>query len=44
MKLSIRMATEEGYDKEGRVVTEGDIYFGQLAEFRDGLFSANVDA
>lgn len=27
------MAEEEGYDKEGRVVTEGDIYFGQLAEF-----------
>ena len=27
------MAVEEGYDKKGRVVTEGDIYFGQLAEF-----------
>ena len=27
------MAKEEGYDKEGRVVTEGDYYFGKLAEF-----------
>ena len=31
--LSVKMAKEEGYDKEGRVVTEGDIYFGQLTEF-----------
>lgn len=30
---SIKMAIEEGYDKTGRVVTEGDIYFGKLAEF-----------
>ena len=27
------MAIEEGYDKTGRVVTEGDYYFGKLAEF-----------
>jgi len=33
MALSISMAIEEGYDKTGRVVTEGDIYFGKLAQF-----------
>jgi hypothetical protein len=27
------MAIEEGFDKTGRVVTEGDIYYGKLAEF-----------
>ena len=27
------MAVEEGYDKTGRVVTQGDIYFGDLAAF-----------
>ena len=27
------MAIEEGYDKTGRVVTEGDIYYGKLVEF-----------
>ena len=27
------MAIEEGYDKTGRVVTEGDYYYGKLAEF-----------
>ena len=26
-------AIEEGYDREGRVVTEGDIYFNDLAGF-----------
>ena len=30
---SILMAVEEGYDKTGRVVTEGDIYHNQLADF-----------
>ena len=33
LELSLQMAIEEGYDKKGRVVTEGDLYFGQLAEF-----------
>ena len=33
MTSAVRMAIEEGYDKEGRVVTEGDIYYGKLAEF-----------
>ena len=33
MTAAIKMAIEEGYDKEGRVVTEGDIYFGKLSEF-----------
>ena len=33
LELSLKVAIEEGYDKKGRVVTEGDIYFGQLAEF-----------
>ena len=32
-ELAIQMATEEGYDKKGRVVTEGDIYFNDLAGF-----------
>ena len=27
------MACEEGYDKTGRVVTEGDIYYNDLAGF-----------
>ena len=27
------MAIEEGYDKTGRVVTEGDMYYGRLEEF-----------
>ena len=27
------MAIEEGYDKTGRVVTEGDIYYNDLAAF-----------
>ena len=31
--LSVQMAREEGYDKEGRVVTPGDKYYGQLEEF-----------
>ena len=31
--LSKKTAIEEGYDKEGRVVTEGDIYYGKLTEF-----------
>lgn len=33
LELSLQMAKEEGLDKSGRVVTEGDIYFGKLAEF-----------
>ena len=33
MELSITMACEEGYDKKGRVVTEGDIYYNDLAAF-----------
>ncbi len=33
LELSLQMAIEEGLDKSGRVVTEGDIYFGKLAEF-----------
>ena len=27
------MAISEGYHKKGRVITQGDIYFGKLAEF-----------
>ena len=33
IELSTQKAIEEGYDKEGRVVTEGDIYYGKLAEY-----------
>ncbi len=33
LQMSLSVAKKEGYDKKGRVVTEGDIYFGQLAEF-----------
>ena len=33
LQLSIQMAIEEGYDKSGRVVTEGDYYYGKLGEF-----------
>jgi len=33
LDLSIKMAVQEGLDKEGRVVTQGDIYFGKLADF-----------
>ena len=33
LESSIQMAIEEGYDKTGRVVTEGDIYYRKLAEF-----------
>ena len=32
-RLSKQQAIKEGLDREGRVVTEGDIYFGKLAEF-----------
>ena len=31
--LATVKAIEEGYDREGRVVTEGDIYFNDLAGF-----------
>ena len=30
---AVEKAIENGYDKEGRVVTPGDIYFGELEEF-----------
>ena len=33
MKLSTETAIKEGLDKEGRVVTEGDFYYGKLAEY-----------
>ena len=33
LALSLKMAFQQGLDKKGRVVTEGDIYFGQLADF-----------
>ena len=33
LELSLQMACEEGYDKTGRVVTEGDIYYNDLAGF-----------
>lgn len=33
MKQSVKMAKEEGYDQEGRVLTEGDYYHGKLAAF-----------
>ena len=33
LELSLQMACEEGYDKEGRVVTPGDIYYNDLAGF-----------
>ena len=32
-EMSVKQAREEGYDREGRVVTEGDIYFGDLEGF-----------
>ena len=32
-RLSKQQAIKEGLDKEGRVVTEGDIYYGKLADF-----------
>lgn len=31
--MSVKQAKEEGYDRQGRVVTEGDIYFGDLEGF-----------
>mmetsp|Transcript_11582 Transcript_11582/g.14612 ORF Transcript_11582/g.14612 Transcript_11582/m.14612 type:complete len:178 (-) Transcript_11582:672-1205(-) len=33
MRLSIKMVKQEGLHKEGRVVTEGDYYYGRLASF-----------
>ena len=33
LDLSLKKAIEEGYDKKGRVVTQGDIFYGKLAEF-----------
>lgn len=33
LELAMQMAIQEGYDKTGRVVTEGDLYFGKLADF-----------
>ena len=33
MGLAVQMATEEGYDRAGRVVTQGDQYFGKLTDF-----------
>ena len=32
-QLAVKMAREEGYDKTGRVRTEGDIYFNDLEGF-----------
>ena len=33
MKQSVKMAKKDGKHLEGRVVTEGDYYFGKLAAF-----------
>jgi len=33
MTSAIKMAKAEGYDKTGRVVTEGDIYHNKLNDF-----------
>ena len=33
LTLIVSTAIAEGYDKTGRVVTEGDIYYGKLFEF-----------
>ena len=33
LTLIVQAAIAEGYDKAGRVVTEGDIYYGKLFEF-----------
>ena len=32
-ELSLQMAIEKGYDKTGRVVQEGNIYYNDLATF-----------
>ena len=33
IEISVKAIREEGLDKTGRVVTEGDIYFNKLEEF-----------
>ena len=33
LDLSLKKVKEEGLDKKGRVVTEGDIFYGKLADF-----------